>query len=194
MVSRTPAAQNNVNCPSLPVVNTTALICWAQEVCACVIWGTRSKRSQAADRPAVIKNGIYYNQSCKSLLTKAGFKINRINGVFQNKILDCVYFALLLAGKRQPSSTVSWCFEPSQPQWITSGWTQTSPSLLGIHFSSHHTTSHVFWAYLYSAGSQHGNLPPAGWPILSCGPTQKPCVSHSHHRRNRERFWKKNQI
>ena len=46
-------------------------------------------------------------------------------------------------------------------------------------------------AYLYSAGTQHGNLPPAGWPILFCGPTQEPCVSHSQYRKNRERFWKK---
>ena len=30
----------------------------------------------------------------------------------------------------------------------------------------------VFLAYLYSAGTQHGNLHPAGWPILFCGPTQ----------------------
>ena len=30
-----------------------------------------------------------------------------------------------------------------------------------------------FWAYLYSAGTQHGNLHPAGWPILFCGPTQE---------------------
>ena len=45
-------------------------------------------------------------------------------------------------------------------------------------------------AYLYSAGTQHGNLPPAGWPILFCGPSQEPCVSHSQHKKNRERFWK----
>ena len=31
-----------------------------------------------------------------------------------------------------------------------------------------------FGAYLYSAGTQHGNLHPAGWPILYCGPTQGP--------------------
>ena len=60
-----------------------------------------------------------------------------------------------------------------------------------IHFTSHHTTSHVFFlACLYSAGTQHGNLHSAGWHILFCGPTQEPCVSHSQHRRNWERFWK----
>ena len=30
-----------------------------------------------------------------------------------------------------------------------------------------------FLAYLYSAGTQHGNLHQAGWPILLCGPTQE---------------------
>ena len=57
-------------------------------------------------------------------------------------------------------------------------------------FICHHTTGHVFWAYLYSAGTQHGNLHSAGWPILFCGPTQEPCVNHSQHRRNQESFWK----
>ena len=46
-------------------------------------------------------------------------------------------------------------------------------------------------AYLYSAGTQHGNLPPAGWPILFCRPTQELCVSQSQHRQNREKFLKK---
>ena len=44
-----------------------------------------------------------------------------------------------------------------------------------------------FLAYLYSAGTQHGNLPPAGWPVLFCAPTQEQCFSH---RKNLERFWK----
>ena len=30
-----------------------------------------------------------------------------------------------------------------------------------------------FSAYLYSAGTQHGNLHPTGWPILFCGPAQE---------------------
>ena len=47
-----------------------------------------------------------------------------------------------------------------------------------------------FLAHLHSAGTPHGALPPAGWPILFCGPTQEPCASHSQHRKNRERFWK----
>ena len=65
-----------------------------------------------------------------------------------------------------------------------------SISKLSIHKSSFYK-SVCFFAYLYSAGTQHGNLPPAGWSILFCGLTQEPCVSHSQHRKNRERFWKK---
>ena len=52
------------------------------------------------------------------------------------------------------------------------GWTQTSFYLQLIHFTSHHTISHVFWAYLYSTGTHLENLPLAGWPILFCGLTQ----------------------
>ena len=73
---------------------------------------------------------------------------------------------------------------------ITSGLKTNFTLSPSYSFQSHSTTIHVFWAYLYSAGTQHGNLHPAGWPILFCGPTQKPCVSRSQHRKNRERFWK----
>ena len=34
-----------------------------------------------------------------------------------------------------------------------------------------------FLAYLYSAGTQHGTLHEAGWPILFCGPTQEPVLA-----------------
>ena len=83
---------------------------------------------------------------------------------------------------------------PVNHKGLHQGRTQTPIYLHVIHFTSHHTTSHVFWAYLYSAGTQHENLPSARWPILFCGPTQEPCVSHSKHRRNWERFWKKIQV
>ena len=89
------------------------------------------------------------------------------------------------------SYLVSRCFETSQPQRITSGLNTNftlSPSY-SFHKSSYHKS--FFWAYLYSAGTKHGSLHPAGWPILFCGHTQEPCVSHSQHKRNRERFWKK---
>ena len=85
---------------------------------------------------------------------------------------------------------------PVNHKGLHQGCTQTSLDLQVIHFTSHHTTSHVFFcwffiAYLYSAGAQHGNLHLAGWPILFCRPTQEPWVSHSQHRKNREEFWKK---
>ena len=58
-----------------------------------------------------------------------------------------------------------------------------------FHKSSYQKS--CFWAYLYSAGTQHGNLPPVGWPILFCGPTEEPRASYSQHRKNRDRIWKK---
>ena len=87
---------------------------------------------------------------------------------------------------------VIWCFEPSQPQRIASGLNTNFTLFPNYSFSGHYTTSHVFFlACLYSADTQHGSLHPTGWPILFCGPTQEPCISHSQQRRNRERFWKK---
>ena len=53
------------------------------------------------------------------------------------------------------------------------GWTQTIFYLKVIHFTNHHTTSHVFLS--------HEDLPTGGRPILFCGPTQEPCVNHSQH-------------
>ena len=47
-----------------------------------------------------------------------------------------------------------------------------------------------FLAYLFSKGTQYGNLPPAGWRILLCGPTQEPCVSHSQCWKNQRGFGK----
>ena len=77
---------------------------------------------------------------------------------------------------------------PVSHKGLHQSWTQISLYLQVIHFTSRHTTSHAFFAYLYSAGTQHGNLHPTGWPILFCGPTKEPCVSHSQNRKNRERF------
>ena len=59
---------------------------------------------------------------------------------------------------------LSWCFKPSQPQRITSGLNTNftlSPSQ-SFHKSSYHKVMVFFLAYLYSAGTQHGNLHPAG--------------------------------
>ena len=57
-------------------------------------------------------------------------------------------------------------------------------------FTSHHTASHVFWAYLHSVGTQHGSLHPAGWPILFCGPTQELVLATANAGKT-QRFWKK---
>ena len=48
-----------------------------------------------------------------------------------------------------------------------------------------------FWAYLYSAGTQHGNLHPAGYPILFCRPAQEP-VSATANRKKIGRGFGKN--
>ena len=58
------------------------------------------------------------------------------------------------------------------------------------HFTCHFTTCHVFWAYLYSAGTQHGNLHPAGWPISFCGPTLGPVLATANTGKKQERFLK----
>ena len=84
------------------------------------------------------------------------------------------------------SLLVSWCFESSRPQRITSGMNKNfilSPSY-SFHKSWYHKSCLLFFlAYLYSTGSQHRNLHPARWPILFCRPTQK--------WKNQERFQKK---
>ena len=74
---------------------------------------------------------------------------------------------------------------PVSHKGLHQGWTQTSIYLQVIYF-----TSHVFWAYLYSAGTQHGILHPAGWSILFCGLTQEPVLVTANAGKNRERFWK----
>ena len=110
---------------------------------------------------------------------------------------------------------VSWCFEPSQPQGITSGlletrsvsylvlWAQSTTKVYiraehklhssqghSFHKSSYHKSRFFFSLFIFC---RHSTWEPASgrWPILFCRPTQEPCVSHSQHRKNQERFWKK---
>ena len=109
---------------------------------------------------------------------------------------------------------VSWCFEPSQTQRITPGLNTNfslSPSY-SFHKSLYHKsffpqttaqslsaisecktkkTNTCFGAYLYSASTQHGNLQPAGWPILFCGLTQKLVLATANTGKTQRRFWKK---
>ena len=50
----------------------------------------------------------------------------------------------------------------------------------------------VVWAYIYSAGSQHGNLHPASWPILFCRPTQEPVLAAANTGKKHRRAFGKN--
>ena len=108
-------------------------------------------------------------------------------GIFQEMMGSWWYWQM---GGYRFGKLVIWCFEPSQPQRIASGLNTNftlSPSY-SLHKSLHHKS--CFLACLYSAGTQHRNLHLAGWPFLFCGPKQEPCVSHSQHRKNREKFSK----
>ena len=86
---------------------------------------------------------------------------------------------------------VSWCFEPSQSQRITSGLNTNFTLSAGysFHKSSYHKSC-FFLAYLYSVDTQHGNPHQAGWPISFCGPTQQPVLATANTIKTRERFWK----
>ena len=64
-----------------------------------------------------------------------------------------------------PRSSFVGALSPVSHKGLHQGWTQTSLYLQVSHFTSHHTISLFFLfflAYLYSAGTQHGNLHPAG--------------------------------
>ena len=52
----------------------------------------------------------------------------------------------------------------------------------------------MFLAYLYSAGTQHGNLQPTGWPILFCGPTQDPMLATANKGKNLGEVLEKMQV
>ena len=100
---------------------------------------------------------------------------------------------IVQCSRSSPVEIVSWCFKPSQPQRITPRLnTNFTPSPnYSFHKSSYYKS--CFLAYLYSAGTQQGNLHSAGWPTFFCGPTQEPCVNNSQHRKN-QMFWKKMQV
>ena len=81
------------------------------------------------------------------------------------------------------SYLVSWCFQPSQPQRITSGLNTNFTLSPIIHFTSHHTTSHVFLAYLYSVGTQHGDPASSRVTYFILRAYTGTGVSHSQHRK-----------
>ena len=51
-----------------------------------------------------------------------------------------------------------------------------------------------FLAYLYSAGTQDGNVHPAGCPILSCGLTQEPVFAAANTEKNSGEVLEKMQV
>ena len=98
---------------------------------------------------------------------------------------------------------------PVKHKRLHRGWTQTSVYLQVIHSTSlsfllspsNHSSNSIhdfgtqnqknnkicFWAYLHSTSTQHGNLHPAGWPILFCWPTQEAVLATG---KTREKFGK----
>ena len=44
-----------------------------------------------------------------------------------------------------------------------------------------------FLVYLYSAGSQHGNLNSAGRPVLFCGPTEEPVLATANRKKEKKK-------
>ena len=89
---------------------------------------------------------------------------------------------------------------PVNHKGLHQGWTPTSLSLhvYSFHMSLYHNSCFLllllFWAYLYSAGTQHWKVHPTGWPILFCGPTQEPVSATTNTGKIRKRFWKKMQV
>ena len=64
------------------------------------------------------------------------------------------------------------------PQVSTSLFPQTTAQILStISERKTRKTNTCFGAHLYSATTQHGNLYPAEWSLLFCGPTQEPVVA-----------------
>ena len=96
-------------------------------------------------------------------------------------------FASLLAWPLTFNWELNGALSPVSHKGLHQGWTKTSLYLQAIHFTSHH----VFCAYLYSEGTQHGNLLTAKWPILFCRPTQEPVLATANTGKNWEKFWKK---
>ena len=88
---------------------------------------------------------------------------------------------------------VSWCFEPSQPQRITSGLNTNLLYLQVIYFTSHFITSHAFFYFSLFLFREHSTRELASnrvtYFILRAYTGTS--ASHNQHRKNWERFWKK---
>ena len=114
-----------------------------------------------------------------------------MSSYFEEWVNWCVEPSQALEIRSGLKEWVSWCLSPVNHNGLHQGWTQTSLYLQVIHFTSHQTTSGVGFFFLCLFRGHSTGEPASGRiPILFCRPTQKPCVSHSQHRENRERFWK----
>ena len=84
-------------------------------------------------------------------------------------------------------------------------WKQTSvhlklhiPQAITPQISFSQTTTQIIStisaAFLYSAGTEHGYLHPAGWPISFCGPTLKPVLATPNTGRSSGEVSEKNAV
>ena len=94
-------------------------------------------------------------------------EIERVTGLGRRTRKETAKWNQMTALRFQTGELVSWCFEPSQPQRITSGLNKNFTLSAGysFHKSSYHKSCFFlvfFLAYLYSAGTQHGNPHQAG--------------------------------
>ena len=93
----------------------------------------------------------------------------------------------------QRVSSLVGALSPVNHKGLHQGWTQTSLYLQVIHFTSHHTTSHVgfFFSLLIFRG--HSVREPASSRVIYfiLRAYTGTSVNHSQRRKNRERFWKK---
>ena len=79
---------------------------------------------------------------------------------------------------------------PENHRGLHQGWTQTSLYLQVIHFTSHHTTSSFLSLFIICG---HSTREPASGRVtyFILWAYTGTMVSHSQHRKNWERFWKK---
>ena len=93
-------------------------------------------------------------QSTTEDYIRAEHKLQSVSKLFILQIIIPQDFGAYSCSAGTQNCLASWCFEPRQPQRITSGLKTNLLYLPVIHFTSNYTTSHVFLAYKYSSGTQ----------------------------------------
>ena len=127
---------------------------------------------------------VLWAQSTTKDYIKAEHKLHSTSKLFISQVI--IPQVILVSSLVGALSSVS-------HEGLHQGWTQTSFYLKVSHFTSHYTTSHafiLFLAYLYTTGTQHGNLHPARWPSLFCGLTQESVLATANTEKTWERFGK----